>query len=80
MGYILPLKHKVMRTSYYLIDGYNYRFNTLSEVRSHFENYNDVDKKEMDGSAITGYDYNGDETVTRYYHYRKNGKVILSKN
>lgn len=69
-----------MKTSYYVIDGLNQKFNSLFDVRSHFEMYSDNDKKEMDCTPIYGYDKSGNETTTRWYHYRKNGKVVLSKN
>lgn len=68
-----------MKTAYYYIDGVNQQFDTLAEVRRHFEMYNEKDRQDMDCTAITGYDKDGNETSTRWYDYRKNGKIVFFK-
>lgn len=68
-----------MTTSYYVIDGVNQKFYSVADVKHHIEMYNDADKKSMDGTAIFGFDKKGNELPTKYYHYRKDGKVFLAR-
>lgn len=65
-----------MKTKYYIIDGLNYRFSRLLDVRHHFLMYNENDRREMSGSLITGYNSIG-EITTDYIFVYKNGKLKL---
>lgn len=69
-----------MKTVYYVIDGLNDEFKTLSDVRLHIYLFNDIDRKNMDCTPIYGFDKEGNETKVRWYHYRNSGKIVLSKN
>lgn len=65
-----------MKTKYYIIDGLNYRFSRLLDVRHHFLMYNETDREEMNGEFITGYNSNDKETVNYTFDYN-NGKLKL---
>lgn len=67
-----------MKTKYYIIDGLNYRFSRLFDVRQHFLMYSENDRKEMNGEFITGYNSNDQETVN-YTFYYNNGKLKLMR-
>lgn len=68
-----------MKTKYYIIDGYNFKFTSLFDVRCHFEMYNNADKKSMQGALITGYN-SKHEVTTCYIFVNDNGKVKLIRN
>lgn len=68
-----------MRTKYYIIDGYNFKFTSLHDVRNHFEIYNNADKKSMQGALITGYNSKNEVTAC-YIFINENGKVKLIPN
>lgn len=66
-----------MKTKYYIIDGVNYQFSSMREVRNHFQLYNETDRKEMNGAFIYGSNSGGELTSAHVFRY-ENGRIIIA--
>lgn len=66
-----------MKTKYYIIDGVNYHFSSMREVRTHFQLYSENDRKEMNGAFIYGNNSEGELTSTHVFLY-ENGRIIIA--
>lgn len=67
-----------MKAKYYYIDGLNYKFESLYEVRSHFSGYSVNELVSMNLTPIIGYNSKGEEVSYHWFKY-KNGKIIISR-
>ena len=67
-----------MKAKYYYIDGLNYKFESLYEVRSYFSGYSINELVLINLTPITGYNSKGEEISYHWLKY-KNGKIIISR-